>query len=228
MGSPHGACQAQVHTCSGILQRLPLIPGIPIHTPAGNSRFCQQQNSISRLTLHTQTPRESCSPSAGCRQVKQTLAEFPEQLQRFHSPGISLAPAFGLAAPTTSPMPEKGCSTLEAPGWLLTLVSPFHGLFPTTTDLQGPDLQCMAGVLRAPSLSLKDGLAPLAQEAPHYTPEQTLLPRSSSHQPETRFSKPKLEPPRSPPDLQDKDLTPATLAASLEHNFCCHQEKASI
>lgn len=79
--------------------------------------------------LHTQTPRECCSSSAGCRQVKQTLAELPEQLQRFYSPGTSLAPKFGLATPTTSPMPGKACSTLEALGWLLTLVSPFHVLF---------------------------------------------------------------------------------------------------
>lgn len=143
-----------------------------------------------------------------------------------HSPWISLALKFGLAAPTTSPMLGKGCSKLEAPGWLLTLVSPFHVLFPTI-NLQVPDLQCMAGVLSSPSLSLKDGLALLAQQAPHYTPVQTLLPHSSSHQPETRFLKPKLEPPRSPLDLQDKDLTSATLAASPEH-FCCHQGKASI
>lgn len=172
---------------------------------------------------HLNTQRE-LQLFAGCRQVKQTLAGFPEQLQRFHSPGISLPPKFGLTASSTSPMPGNGCSTLEAPGWLLTLASPFHVLFPTTTNLQVPDLQCMAGVLSSPSLSLKDGLALLAQQARHYTPVQILLPHSSSRQPEIGFSKPKSEPLRFPPDLH---LTPATLAASLEH-FCCHQGKASI
>lgn len=66
------------------------------------------------------TPEHPKRPAAlqlDVEQVKQTLAEFPEQLQRFHSPGISLA------APTTSPMPGKGCSMLEAPGWFLILVS---------------------------------------------------------------------------------------------------------
>lgn len=77
-------------------------PWDPQPHPTGTSRFCQQQNSICRPLLHTQTPTQSCSPQAGCRQVKQTLAEFSEQLQRFQSPGISLAPKFGVAAPTTA------------------------------------------------------------------------------------------------------------------------------
>lgn len=46
LGSLHGACQPQVHTCSGILQRLGLIPGISIHTPLASPGFASNKTAF--------------------------------------------------------------------------------------------------------------------------------------------------------------------------------------
>lgn len=174
MASPHRAWAAcRVHTCPGILQRLPRTPGIPSHTPLAPPGFASNKTAFADPCSTPKHPERAAA-------LKLSVDRLSRHSQSSQNSSRDSSPQELLWLPSLvllhQPQPGKGCCMLEAPGWLLTLVSPFHVLFPMTTNLQGPDLQGMAGVLSSPSWSLKDGLALLAQQAPHCTPVQTLLP----------------------------------------------------